>query len=45
MAYVLVCHPPTSNKVDQSSLEYHEKAAGTFNEELAKDSAPLPHAH
>jgi NAD-dependent dihydropyrimidine dehydrogenase PreA subunit len=45
MAYVLVCHPPTSNKVDQSSLEYHEKAAGTFNEELAKGSAPLPHAH
>jgi hypothetical protein len=38
--------PPTSNKVDQSSLEYHEKAAGgTFNEELAKGSAPLPHAH
>jgi hypothetical protein len=37
--------PPTSNKVDQSSLKYHEKAAGTFNEELTKDSAPLPHAH
>jgi hypothetical protein len=32
-------------KVDQSSLEYHEKAAGTFNEELAKGSAPPPHAH
>lgn len=32
-------------KVDQSNLEYHEKAAGTFNEELAKGSAPPPHAH
>ena len=32
-------------KVDQSNLEYHEKSAGTFNEELSKGSAPPPHAH
>jgi NAD-dependent dihydropyrimidine dehydrogenase PreA subunit len=38
MACVSVC-PPQAIKVDQSSLEYHEKAAGTFNEELAKGTA------
>jgi ferredoxin len=44
MACVSVC-PPQAIKVDQSNLEYHEKAAGTFNEELARGSAPPPHAH
>jgi len=32
-------------KVDQAALEFHEKASGTFNEELSKGSAPPPHAH
>jgi hypothetical protein len=31
MACVSVCHPQTI-KVDQSNLEYYEKASGTFNE-------------
>lgn len=44
MACVSVC-PPQAIKVDQSNLEYHEKSAGTFNEELSKGSAPPPHAH
>src|ERR687892_691862 len=44
MACVSVC-PPQAVKVDQSNLEAHEKAAGTFNEDLAKGSAPPPHAH
>ena len=44
MACVSVC-PPQAIKVDQSSLEFHEKAAGTFNEALSKGSAPPPHAH
>jgi NAD-dependent dihydropyrimidine dehydrogenase PreA subunit len=44
MACVSVC-PPQAIKVDQSNLESHEKAAGTFNEALAKGSAPPPHAH
>lgn len=44
MACVSVC-PPQAVKVDQGNLEYHEKSAGTFNEELAKGSAPPPHAH
>ena len=44
MACVSVC-PPQAVKVDQSSLEFHEKAAGTFNEALSKGSAPPPHAH
>lgn len=44
MACVSVC-PTQAIKVDQSNLEYHEKAAGTFNEALAKGSAPPPHAH
>jgi hypothetical protein len=43
LAYLFV--PPQAIKVDQSNLEYHEKAAGTFNEELARGSAPPPHAH
>lgn len=30
---------------DQANLEDHERAAGTFNEELARGSAPPPHAH
>jgi ferredoxin len=44
MACISVC-PPQAIKVDQSNVEYHEKSAGTFNEELAKGSAPLPPAH
>jgi NAD-dependent dihydropyrimidine dehydrogenase PreA subunit len=44
MACVSVC-PPQAIKVDQANLEHHEKAAGTFNEALAKGSAPPPHAH
>jgi NAD-dependent dihydropyrimidine dehydrogenase PreA subunit len=44
MACVSVC-PPQAVKVDQSSLEFHEKASGTFNEALSKGSAPPPHAH
>src|SRR6478609_6778691 len=44
MACVSVC-PPQAIKVDQSAQEYHEKAAGTFNEQLSKGSAPPPHAH
>ena len=43
MACVSVC-PPQAIKVDQSNLEYHEKASGTFNESLSKGSAP-PHGH
>lgn len=44
MACVSVC-PPQAIKVDHANLEFHEKAAGTFSEELAKGSAPPPHAH
>ena len=44
MACVSVC-PPQAIKVDQAALEFHEKASGTFNEELSKGSAPPPHAH
>lgn len=44
MACVSVC-PPQAIKVDQSNHEFHEKAAGTFNETLAKGSALPPHAH
>jgi ferredoxin len=44
MACVSVC-PPQASKVDQANLEAHEKAAGTFNEDLAKGSAPPPHSH
>jgi NAD-dependent dihydropyrimidine dehydrogenase PreA subunit len=44
MACVSVC-PPQAIKVDQSNLEYHEKAEGTYNESLSKGSAPPPHAH
>ena len=44
MACVSVC-PPQAVKVDQSNLEFHEKASGTYNEALAKGSAPPPHAH
>ena len=44
MACVSVC-PPQAVKVDQSNLEFHEKAAGTYNADLAKGSAPPPHAH
>ena len=44
MACVSVC-PTQAIKVDQSNLEFHEKAAGTFNEALSKGSAPPPHAH
>ena len=44
MACVSVC-PPQAVKVDQSNLEFHEKASGTYNADLAKGSAPPPHAH
>jgi len=44
MACVSVC-PPQAIKVDQSNLEFHEKAAGTFNPELSKSAQPPPHAH
>jgi NAD-dependent dihydropyrimidine dehydrogenase PreA subunit len=44
MACVSVC-PTQAIKVDQSNLEFHEKAAGTFDEVLSKGSAPPPHAH
>ena len=44
MACVSVC-PPQAVKVDQSNLEFHEKAAGTFNEALSKSAQPPPHAH
>ena len=44
MACVSVC-PPQAVKVDQSALEFHEKASGTFSESLSKSSAPPPHAH
>jgi NAD-dependent dihydropyrimidine dehydrogenase PreA subunit len=42
MACVSVC-PTQAIKVDQSNLEFHEKASGTFNEALSKGSAPPPH--
>ena len=41
MACVSVC-PPQAIKVDQSNLEYHEKSAGTFSEELAKECTAAP---
>jgi NAD-dependent dihydropyrimidine dehydrogenase PreA subunit len=44
MACVSVC-PPQAIKVDQSNLEFHEKAAGTFNEALSKSAQAPPHAH
>jgi NAD-dependent dihydropyrimidine dehydrogenase PreA subunit len=44
MACVSVC-PPQAIKVDQANLEFHEKAAGTFNEDLAKSGSLPPHAH
>jgi ferredoxin len=44
MACVSVC-PPQAIKVDQANLEFYEKSAGTFNEELARGSAPPPHTH
>jgi NAD-dependent dihydropyrimidine dehydrogenase PreA subunit len=42
MACVSVC-PPQAIKVDQSNLEAHEKAAGTFVKIEA--STPNPHSH
>lgn len=42
MACVSVC-PPLAVKVDQSNLEYHEKAAGTY-QKLGSGQAN-PHAH
>jgi ferredoxin len=42
MACVSVC-PPQAIKVDQSNLEAHEKAAGTFKKMEAGSSNP--HAH
>ena len=45
MACFSVC-PTQAIKVDQSNLEFHEKASGTFNEALSKASAPPPpHSH
>jgi NAD-dependent dihydropyrimidine dehydrogenase PreA subunit len=44
MACVSVC-PLQAIKVDQANLEFHEKAAGVFNEGLAKSGTSLPHAH
>jgi NAD-dependent dihydropyrimidine dehydrogenase PreA subunit len=44
MACVSVC-PTQAIKVDQSNLEFHEKASGTFSEALSKSASPPPHAH
>jgi NAD-dependent dihydropyrimidine dehydrogenase PreA subunit len=44
MACVSVC-PLQAIKVDQANLEFHEKAAGAFNEGLAKNGTSPPHAH
>ena len=44
MACVSAC-PLQAIKVDQANLEFHEKSGETFDEELAKRSAPRPHAH
>jgi NAD-dependent dihydropyrimidine dehydrogenase PreA subunit len=44
MACVSLC-PPQAIKVDQANLEFHEKAAGIFNEGLAKNGTLPPHAH
>jgi len=41
MACVSVC-PPQAIKVDQSNLEAHEKAAGTYTKLTAGEN---PHAH
>jgi len=42
MACVSVC-PPQAIKVDQSNLEHHEKAAGTFKK--METGSVNPHAH
>ncbi|HMK32932.1 MAG TPA: ferredoxin family protein [Nitrosopumilaceae archaeon] len=42
MACVSVC-PPQAIKVDQSNLEHHEKAAGTFKK--METGSANPHAH
>ena len=42
-AYLYV--PLSLSKSIKSNQEFHEKAAGTFNEALSKGSAPPPHAH
>ena len=39
MACVQV-YPPQAIKVNQSNLEFHEKASGTFNEALSKSRSP-----
>jgi NAD-dependent dihydropyrimidine dehydrogenase PreA subunit len=44
MAFLSVC-PAQAIKVDQANLEFHEKAAGTFNDGLAKSGTSPPHAH
>ena len=41
MACVSVC-PPLAIKVDQSNLEHHEKAAGTY---VKLEGGENPHAH
>jgi ferredoxin len=44
MACVSVC-PPQAIKVDQASLNFHEKAEGTYNASISTGGAPPPHAH
>lgn len=44
MACVSMC-PPLAIKVHQANLEFHEKAAGIFNEDLAKNGTPPPHVY
>ena len=44
MAWVSVCSPQAI-KVDQANLEFHEKAAETFNDGLAKSGTSSPHAY
>jgi NAD-dependent dihydropyrimidine dehydrogenase PreA subunit len=43
MACVSMC-PPQAIKVHQANLEFHEKAAGIFNEDLARNGTSSPHA-
>ena len=44
MACVSVC-PPQAVKVDQSSLEFHERQQVHSTRHFLKGSAPPPHAH
>lgn len=45
MACVSVCPPPQGIKINQENIGFHKKAAGTFNEQLSRGSAPPPDAH